>query len=284
MINIKMKGGLGNQLFQYAAARSLALKHGTELNIDISFYNNSGSDTPRAYLLDKVFNINKTSYLQADLVYKTAELLDKILRRLKFRSHLYFQKYYFNLKNNFDLNFEKLPNNSWLTGSFQNEKYFLNSFKELKPELTFKIKPVERDDIKNSEAVFIHIRRGDYLLPQYNHHHIICSLEYYQEAVKMMQSKLVSPRFFIFSDDIAWVRDNLKIAEAVYVSSPSLKDYEELYLMSSCRHAIIANSTFSWWGAYLIDNPSKIIISPQKWFAGDEDNLPDLVPDTWIKI
>lgn len=279
-----MKGGLGNQLFQYAAARSLAFKLNTSLNIDDSFYINPGSDTPREYLLDN-FNIISVSHQTASWQYKLVSLIEKISRKIGFTSRVYFKKYYFNLDNSFSISFFNLPNNSWLTGSFQNEKYFKDSLEVIKRELILKNKPVHNLAVNQPESVFIHIRRGDYVsnLNTANHHGI-CSLEYYQKAVSLIKESLRNPQFFVFSDDITWVKENLNLAEATYVSGSNLKDYEELYLMSQCSHAITANSTFSWWAAYLIDNPSKIIISPKDWFASEKDNLPDLIPDTWLKI
>jgi hypothetical protein len=138
-------------------------------------------------------------------------------------------------------------------------------------------------DTKN--AVSIHIRRGDYVLnTSTNKHHGVCNLDYYEAAVEYIREKIESLTFFIFSDDIAWVKENLKLDNAVFVSSPEIKDYEELILMSKCKHNIIANSSFSWWGAWLNQNPDKIVIAPRQWTTKKTADELDILPKSWIQI
>jgi Glycosyl transferase family 11 len=271
MINLKIKGGLGNQLFEYAAARNLATLNNTDLNIDYSYYNHSGSDTPRQYLLD-IFNIKPVKHVKSGYWYSVIDLCNKILRKLSLNRGVYFSKYYFEQGVEFDDKFFSLKDGVWLTGFFQSAKYFSESIRE-----EFKFSGPD-NIIETGESVFIHVRRGDYVN---NSTYESCSLDYYNQAVGLIKEKVVSPKFYIFSDDIAWIKDNLNITNAIYLSN---SDREDLYLMSQCRHAIIANSSFSWWGAWLINNPDKIVIAPSKWFRDKKINTKDLTPDKWIRI
>ncbi len=124
---------------------------------------------------------------------------------------------------------------------------------------------------------------GDYV----NHpiHGGICTMDYYQQAIDIMKSKIVNPKFFIFSNDIEWCHSHLKLADAVYITgNKGENSYRDMQLMSMCKHNIIANSSFSWWGAWLNNNPDKIVIAPAKWFNDPKINTRDLIPDDWIKI
>lgn len=274
MINLKIKGGLGNQLFQYVAARNLAALNNTDLNIDYSYYSNSGLDTPRQYLLD-LFNIKPVSHIKSGILYNILDFYNKVLRKLSLNKKLYLNKYYFEKGVEFDNKFFDLKDNVWLTGFFQSAKYFPDNIRE---ELTLKDSTGIKNIIAPGESVFIHVRRGDYLN---NKVYEFCSLDYYNQAVDLIREKVADPKFYVFSDDIDWVKNNLNIGDAIYLSN---SDYEDLYLMSQCRHAIIANSSFSWWGAWLIDNPNKIVIAPNNWFTDKTISTKDLIPDNWIRI
>lgn len=284
MINLKIKGGLGNQLFQYAVARSLALKNNVNINIDYSYYNQAGPDTPRQYLLD-LFKVKVADNHSANSVYEKIHLLHKVLRKIGFKTRLYAKKYYFENGVGFDSRVLELKDHIWLTGFFQSYKYFSDIADILREE--FKLRAVfpVNSNITETESVFIHIRRGDYVLNNAASRFFgLCSLDYYEGAIKLMKEKLTNPKFFIFSDDISWVKNNLKLDGAVYVSDGKLQDFEELSLMSQCHHAIMANSSFSWWGAWLIDNKDKIVIAPKQWFTNKHANTDDLVPLGWIKL
>jgi hypothetical protein len=257
---IKIKGGLGNQLFQYAHGRK-CIEKGEEVVFDISFFEENKKDTLRPFLLNK-FNILETNIF---LPLKES-IIKKYLNKIK----------------------SKL---SGEYGFFQSEKYFKGIEPMIRKEFTLK-DPLSQtaqtyaDQIQqNHNSVSIHIRRGDYVLnSSANKHHGVCDLEYYERAISKIKELIDSPAFFIFSDDIEWVRENLKVDNAIYVSNPSLSECEEMMLMSYCKHNIIANSTFSWWGAWLNQNPNKIVIAPQKWLNTDTSNQPDIIPPTWIKI
>lgn len=284
MINLKIKGGLGNQLFQYAVARNLAIKNNVNINIDYSYYNQATPDTPRQYLLD-LFKVKVADNHSANSVYEKIHLLHKVLRKIGFKTRLYAKKYYFENGVGFDQRVLELKDHIWLTGFFQSYKYFSSIDDILREEFKLRATFPVNSNITETESVFIHIRRGDYVSNNAaSRFFSLCSLDYYEGAIKLMKEKLTDPKFFIFSDDISWVKNNLKLDEAVYVSDGLLQDFEELSLMSRCRHAIIANSSFSWWGAWLINNKDKIVVAPSKWFTNVKINTKDLIPETWIRL
>ena len=135
---------------------------------------------------------------------------------------------------------------------------------------------------KSANSVAIHIRRGDFVK---NASHGICDINYYQNAIEIIKNKIPAPTLFVFSDDLPWVQQNLKTElPIVYVSQLELDETEELMLMSQCQHQIIANSTFSWWGAWLNQNPEKIIIAPKKWNNRYQKHYKYLVPEEWITL
>ena len=136
-------------------------------------------------------------------------------------------------------------------------------------------------------AVSLHIRRGDYVSnPVTNNYHGTCSLAYYKKAVLLLKEKIENPSFFIFSDDLLWARENLDfINDMTFIDlDKSIPDHEEMHLMSQCKHNIIANSSFSWWGAWLNENSDKIVIAPKKWFSDNTINTEDLIPAKWMRI
>ena len=250
-------------MFQYAFGRKLIEIDEKDVVFDISFFegNKNEKDTSRSFLLNK-FNIDSS---------------------IKFGNN----KRCF-LKNNFEKMISKITGNH---GYYQNERYFKDIENIIRKEFTLKNSLSESaekiySDIKNKpDSVSVHIRRGDYISdPSANANHGTCSVEYYENALSIIRKKVKSPTFFIFSDDISWVKENLKIENAIYVSNPEIKDYEELILMSKCKHNIIANSSFSWWGAWLNQNSNKIVIGPKQWLTHKTSNELDILPAEWIQI
>ncbi len=245
MIIVKLEGGLGNQMFQYARGLAESVDKKTSLALDISEYSRN---TKREFTLGH--------YSISVRVASSFEILiQKVFRR-----------------------------SNYLVGYFQSEKYFKNISDQVKKEFTLKepidhVLPNIAEDIKTSQSVSVHIRRTDYLDKQ--HRYIILGKDYYSSAMEIIQSKVPSPKFFFFSDDIEWVKQNLNFpSDSIFMN---YKDYEELALMSLCKHNIIANSTFSWWGAWLNTNMAKIVISPKKWFTTYEYEE-GFLPQSWITI
>lgn len=276
MIIIKLKGGLGNQFFQYAFGKNLSKITGSELKIDISNFKNN----KRTFLLDK-FNTDFKIALEKEIEKFIPKNKLKRFIKKKVNNILPFSKknYYIEKEDNFNKKIFNLNPNSYIEGYWQNEKYFYNIKKTLQKELTLKNNNLQHiyknyKELKENESVSIHIRRGDYLEKKYAEKYINLNTNYYKQAIKLITKKNKNPYFFIFSDDIDWCKKNLNIANCFYIDQTlQLKDYEELILMSKCKHNIIANSTFSWWAAWLNKNPNKIIIAPQKWKINEKTNL-----------
>lgn len=291
MIITKLIGGLGNQMFQYAAGRRASYKNNTELKLDITGYDNQAGITPRKYELD-IFNINGKIADSNDInkFRNNKRGLQKILTGIY---KLIFKKSYFN-ENGFQFNLKMLQigDNSYLEGYWVSEKYFEDIRDIIYKEFTFKKKPNEKNKIIinkifNTSSISLHLRRGDYVTDQKtNQFHGVCDIDYYYKAIKYMGSKIKNPHFFIFSDDMHWVRKNLKImAPADYIDwNTGNESYEDMRLMSFCKHNIVANSTFSWWGAWLNQNPEKIVIAPKKWFANISINTKDVIPIYWTRF
>ena len=178
---------------------------------------------------------------------------------------------------------------NYYIGYWQSEKFFKDISDEIRKDFSFPKFTSEKNLeilklIKSYNSVSIHIRRGDYL--QNRGFNGLAPLEYYQKAIEYIKNKIENPHFFIFSNDIEWCRKNLSIENSYYIDwNRGEESYRDMQLMSLCKHNIIPNSTFSWWGAWLNKNPNKIVIAPEKWF-NDCVNIDysNIVPETWIKI
>lgn len=286
MTIIKLKGGLGNQLFQYALGRSIALVHHKQVKFDLSWFDRFPQ---RKY---KLGNLNT----RVEVATKTEIIALRQWKRKDGKRYLplnFFRKkgalhieeagYFFHPET---LNSVE---DSYLDGNWQSEKYFKDIAKIIHEEIALKEKTNENfeqlaQNIRGSDSISLHIRRGDYATAKVQRILKLCSTKYYHEAINLMKNKVQNPTFFVFSDDTEWVKGNVKTnAPTVFVTDGNLKDYEELILMSKCKHNITANSSFSWWGAWLNDNQNKIIITPKEWFNDKSKNMKDLIPKSWIK-
>ena len=285
MIIIKLNGGLGNQLFQYSLGRKLSIKNNDIFKLDLSGFT---KDNPRSYSLGH-FNIVENLAKKEDVAKFNKKGLSKLFEKIK----PYYKKSVIKYKGyDFDQNILKLSGNFYLDGYWQSEKYFKDIEGVIRKEITLKEPLVDEhanliNNIKNSNSVSVHIRRGDYATnKKFSAVYNLLDEEYYQRTVKFIAEKIKEPKFFIFSDDIKWAKQNLNIPyPKIFVSDNSeIKDYEELTLMSFCKHNIIANSSFSWWGAWLNTNIDKIVLSPDKWFNIGVGNTSDLIPEDWIKL
>lgn len=286
-------GGLGNQLFQYATGRALALKYQTELKLDLSFLN---SDPKNVYTKRElelhVFNVSANIATDKEVdAFSKRTLIQKIVRKVFPNSP---SKYFVANQKGFEYNdaFEGYPNNSYLNGYWQSERYFATVRDVLLKDLIIKKEMSEQCKltkglILNSNSVSLHIRRGDYVSNKNAiASHGILSLEYYNKAMTHLNGLHQDLKVFIFSDDMNWVKGNLKLTnECVYVDfNTGENSVFDMYLMSQCKHNIIANSSFSWWGAWLNQNPHKTVIAPEKWFADKKLNTKDLIPNSWLKM
>lgn len=280
MIKVKIYGGLGNQMFQYAMGRALALRNNAELCLDISWFDSNHSGNMGRRL--GINNLNIEARLLGGGFGNLASKVFIVLGMIKVIK----EKTLFN----FDQSILKIKDGR-LDGFWQNENYFKDYEDQITQDFTLR-KPLSNNaqeilnKINNSTSVAIHIRRGDYVNNQEtNKFHGICSVEYYHKAISLINSKIADPYFFIFSDDIEWVKENLKIKDPVnWVSGNQLSEVEELILLSKCQHQIIANSSFSWWGAWLNKNVNKVVIGPKNWINSDVYDTSGLLPESWLKL
>jgi len=286
MIISQLTGGLGNQMFQYAFGFALSKRLGAEYKLH--FVSNL-CDSPRVYELDK-FNISATPASAGDL---------KHLRISQSKIQLLFQKIHIlksNIRSEGSISFQKSALNylddSYLQGYWQSELYFPNVSSELRKEFTFKRKLTGKNKslanhIKNHTAISVHIRRGDYVdNAKTNIFHGVCGIDYYKMAKQFIGEKVKNPTFYYFSDDPEWVKQNFKSNwEDQYVDWNVAKNsHIDMQLMSLCNHNIVANSSFSWWSAWLNSNPKKIIIAPSQWYANPHIDTSTIVPKDWMKI
>lgn len=289
MIVVKIHGGLGNQMFQYAFARALSIKMNTKLKQDISFYNSFDN---RNYKLP-VFNIKENEIASKGELSHFFISGTGIYDRLKFKikRHLFNYEVFEEKSLVFDATVYNVSRNAHVAGYWQSERYFKTIENEIRKEFEFKLPPSPpnaqmMDKIINSDSVSIHVRRGDYVSDKkINQVHGVCDLDYYNKAIARIQAKCSDPNYFIFSDDMDWVKENLKIDGVCnYIDFNVVNDYEDLRLMSMCKHNITANSSFSWWGAWLNSNTDKLVIAPQKWFNDERKDTADLIPESWVRI
>jgi len=285
MIYVRIRGGLGNQLFQYSAARSLADRLNVNLGLDTREYN---ANSPFEMGL-KHFNI-RAEFNPKGLMKHKKNGFSKYILDIALGNH---KNVYKETNLGFNNLFYSLPNKTYLKGYWQSEKYFENNKKNVFEDLRI-IAPQSKKNIKISEnisktnSVSLHIRRGDYVTnSSYNMKHGTCSLDYYKRSVDYL-SKSLNKNFtiFAFSDDPEWVFKNLKLPMDIQFidHNSSKKNYEDLRLMSQCNHNIIANSSFSWWGAWLNKSPKRTIISPKEWYIDKNIKNIDIIPNNWIKI
>jgi hypothetical protein len=283
-------GGLGNQMFQYAAGRCLSHLHKAELKLDLSYLNKDPQNkyTKREYKLD-VFTIKSDIATEQDL--KSFLPLDKgkIINTLMRKLPILFSKVVANESGHkFMKEFYSFPKDVYLNGFWQSENYFEPVKDLIREEFSLKEQLNGENlelcnNIQNCNSVSLHVRRGDYVTSkESNTYHGTCSLEYYQHAIERIKNLTKYPELFIFSDDIVWVKGNLKTDIPIHFIDKNNAGHIDMHLMSLCKHNIIANSSFSWWGSWLNKNPNKIVIAPIQWFSMNA--APDIYPENWIRL
>lgn len=279
MIYTRLHGRLGNQLFQYAAARALAARRGTKVVIDDRTSLRKGEGT-----LSRVFNLNQTAHAPLPPAKHDAPLRYAAWRALRQAPRLFREK-----SLGFDPAFQTLSDDTYLHGYWQSERYFTPIAEALRSELTFHtaMSPQNAEmaaRIGETCSVSLHVRRGDYVG---NGAMVLCDQAYYDQAVAAVRAQLDrDPTVFVFSDDPAWAKENLPLPfEKIVVdfNGPEA-DYEDLRLMGLCQHNILANSSFSWWGAWLGETPGAIVTGPARWFADPKLSNPDILADRWLRI
>ena len=265
-------------MFQYAAGRALAAKKGVQLILDRAWYNQKfgPESTARTYELSCFHLHCFTRCVKSRLASRAVSFLATDYKEPHFH---------------YDPGFLHLPRHSVLTGYFQSEKYFKGIRDILLREFLWKKEPQGKNlsllkEIQQTPgSVSIHIRRGDYITNKNSAKtHGIPEMSYYEEGLKRIVQKTNNPKLYIFSDEPDWCRQNLKLNYPTEYISNHGHGSEDMRLMKECRHHIIANSSFSWWGAWLNENPDKLVIAPKKWFSCQEKNTKDLIPDSWHKL
>jgi hypothetical protein len=296
MIVVRLRGGLGNQLFQYAAGKALSEHHHTDLKLDLYTYTRHKY---RKYELSK-FNIDANEADRRTVHSFTGgnplvRLLNK--RENYFRCpRVFVQPHY-----HFYDDFLSLPDNLYLSGYWQSEKHFDPVKDLISRQFTPKTTLDDRNQLLQREmrgcnSISVHVRRGDYASPGYASFFRVLPLDYYHAAIELMRAEIPSPVLYFFSDDPSWCREAFR-GQGICIDHNTNDDaFKDLLLMSSCRHHIIANSTFSWWGAWLNKDAGKKVIAPKAWFGADYlskkepvypsrfYNTKDLTPGTWKRI
>jgi hypothetical protein len=284
MITICLSGGLGNQMFQYAAALSLATHHHAyPLQIDLTEFQHYDL---RTYALG-CYNLKNTDLLE--LENKTR--IQRILKRFLPPQNIYREPHF-----HYDENFFNNNNEITLNGYFQSEKYFKEIESEIRSQFTLK-QPLskksaqEKEKITNTPvSVSLHVRRGDYVNDKKTQNtHGNLSDDYYKKAIqKIISQHGTTAEFFIFSDEPDYIEKNFDFCPNKHiVKGNNEAPHEDMHLMSCCNHHIIANSSFSWWGAWLNPDKQKTVIAPKQWFSPEtltQKSIKDLIPETWIQI
>jgi hypothetical protein len=291
MIIVKIKGGLGNQMFQYAFGLSIATKYGKELYLDLTWYDDTSIDTKRKFLLNNfIANYNIAS----------VPMIKKMIGKRTFINLLYskleniflpisFRRYILEKNPQFDSRIVEINRDVYFDGTWMNENYFsinkdyIKDIYSKRPDLNSYQEEIEIQ-IRQSNSVSVHIRRGDYANSiNTNKYHGLVSITYYKNLIEEISQKNPNTHFFFFSDDIDWVRANI-ISNDNYtyvIQSNDGMEHHDLYLMSICNYNIIANSTFSWWAAWLNSSLQKKVYAPRKW-SSTILNSRDILPDNWI--
>lgn len=289
MIIVRLTGGLGNQMFQYAFGLTLAEKHNSELKLDLSFYSDPVMNIPpRTYDLD-IFNISAGIATDEEITGFAKRvkynLADRALNRVFGVKKSHIREPHFH----FSESAYNSPDNVYLSGYWQSTKYFHDIEARLRKELSFREPPSEAakpilEEIENSESVCVHVRRGDFVTNSFNG---LYGREYYDKGAEVIQRSKNDLSFFVFSDDIPWCKQNLKFdGKTTFVDDDfePVKFRDDLRLMSRCKNFIIANSSFSWWAAWLNEDTTKMVVTPPSWATDPSIDKSEMYLPGWIRI
>jgi hypothetical protein len=292
MIITKLMGGLGNQMFQYSLGYRLAAERNVQLKLDVSWF---ALQETRNFQL-RPFDINAefatVDEIEDVLRNTRTDFSSRVIRKTQRYLPLYKRRLIRQQGLGFDPGIFKITANTYLDGYWQSEKYFKPIEDALRREFRY-IGPISEsgrrtiDMIEASTSASIHIRRGDYVSnAKTSEYHGVCSMDYYERSIKFLLSSTRDCHFFVFSDEPEWAMANIRIPGRVTYLARDSEDHdaEQLFLMSLCKNHIIANSTFSWWGAWLSSSSNKTVIAPAKWFNKPELETEDLIPAEWIKF
>jgi hypothetical protein len=285
MIIVRLQGGLGNQLFQYAAGKALA--HRLNKPFKLETITSLQKDKKRSIALQG---------LQGDFALASPKEVKEFLTFPSLYRHntAFFSRFGRNIYKephfHFDKNFSCLKDPVFLDGFWQSPFYFQDIESTIRKDFTVKPELVSKvlekgKELEQRSSVAVHVRRGDFTNKAATSYHGILSAFYYEKAIGLIKEKDPSACIYFFSDDIEWVKQNLAVDKNVqFISSFENSAIEDFYLMTKCRHNIVANSSFSWWPAWLNSNPDKMVIAPKKWFVDTTINTNDLIPPEWRRL
>lgn len=290
MIIVRLNGGLGNQLFQYAAGKSLSIINNDILKLDVADYYskiNQKQINRSLDITDFMITASQADSSETFRIKYPYGILSKITRNI---NQKFFSRYYVD----WHPQILRQKGDVYLDGYFQTEKYFFQNNNEilkefiLKPDFSRGIEPHLNVIKATRTPISLHIRRGDFSdNPKTREHHLVCDVNFYRRAISFMQEKFPGLHLFIFSDDPGWVRENLLISVPYTIVSAdrgaenSLRASQELVLISKCSHHILSNSSFSWWGAYLNKSEAKIVLAPNIWIKGPISQ-PNILAQGWV--
>ena len=286
---VELLGGLGNQMFQYAAARAVSMRCNAPLVLDVSWLS---SETQRQFALApfriraEIVESGRRSQWNVAL-WRFAQRLNRRFGTRKRRAPVYRERSF-----RYDGGVQLLQAPVYMYGYFQSEEYFVDCRGVIFDDFQIADPPRAEsqtllDRITASEAVCMHIRRGDYVTDAaVNAFHGVCSIDYYHRGLQVVANNLTRPECFVFSDDPAWARENLKLnvpTTIVDIHGPH-EAHEDLRLMAACHSYVIANSSMSWWGAWLGRRAGKRVVAPRQWFRTTSRDTRDLIPDDWVRL
>ena len=290
MVIVKLMGGMGNQMFQYAFGRSLSLKKGVTLKLDLKFLLDR---TPKKNFVFRdydltIFNCKPQILIEED---KKSFFGSFIMGNKYFNKFLPVKnrKFYTERRFEYDANVDKFNEDIYLEGYWQSYKYFSEFESTIRKDFYFKSKFNEEEEIINQKilstnSVCINVRRADFLI---NSFHGVCNEKYFYQGLNYINNTESELNVFVFSDDIEWCKNNLNFAfPTTFVDHEYAGEKFQSYLqlMTNCKHFIIPNSSFGWWAAWLADFSKKIVVAPEKWFSDSNINTKDLIPHDWIRI
>jgi len=280
----RIYAGMGNQMFQYAAGRALALRSGSSFQLDCRHLQSHGSPP---FGLGH-FNIQRALVSGTLPPQRKGQRVRHYLwRTLKLPPRLVEEK-----RPGFDERLLARLTDVFLDGYWQSERYFADAADTIRADFQFTTPPDAQnadhlERIRGTRSISLHVRRGDYLLPEVQPRFGSPTAKYYIDAVNLIASTMAGePVIYVFSDEPEWTRGNLALPfeTRVMAHNGPDKNYEDMRLMSACRHHVIANSSFSWWGAWLNPSPDKIVVAPKRWFIHPELDNPDIAPDSWLRL
>lgn len=276
MVIVHLEGGLGNQMFQYALCLNFELR-GVTTKLDISNYESAYAHN--GYELEKVFAIGE----------KYCSTKEKLLVKALGKPLQFFMGQPSKEKKEWQWKYQREVEGiefGFIKGYWQSEKYFSNIAEALRRKFTFPSLQGDANQallerIQRVNSVSLHIRRGDYLT---GGNAVALPIDYYHQSIDFIEKNVNQPHYFIFSDDMEWAKKNIQVANGEFIDwNIDSNSFIDMQLMSECKHNIIANSSFSWWGAWLNPNSSKLVIAPQQWMPHLGD-CRDAIPENWIQL